>query len=141
MVDINLNVNINAEPGKVYEALIEEEHFKAWWTPDVKIENNKIRFEFNPYGDYVVVEVVKKEQNLIEWKVTDSKMLQTDDWVGTTITFEINKSDNGTDLVFVHTNWKSETECYKKCTDGWQHFIGSLKSYLETGKGQPFKPE
>ena len=144
MVDININVTINAPPQKVYEALTQEKHLKLWWTPDSKAEpkvGSEAKFEFKDYGDYIVFNVEKLEPNkLVEWKVTDSKMGGTPEWNGTTVSFELAENENGgTDLNFIHKDWKDETELYKKCTDGWNYFVGdSLKSYLETGKGKPF---
>jgi len=145
MPDIKLNIKINAEPKKVYEALTEQKHLALWWTPDCKaepIEDSEARFDFNPYGDYVVVRVEKLEPNkLVEWEVTDSKMLATEDWIGTTITFELSGDNGSTNLNFIHKDWKSESKCFNKCTDGWAHFAGdSLKAYLETGKGKPHNP-
>lgn len=140
MPDIKLTVEINASPEKVYEALTEQKHLALWWTPECKVDSEEARFEFNPYGDYVVVNIEKLEPNkLVEWKVEDSRMMKTGEWNGTTITFEIVEKDRKTELSFVHKDWKEETECYKKCTNGWTHFIvNSLKSYLESGVGQPF---
>lgn len=143
MPDIKLKVEINAGPEKVYEALTEQKHFELWWTPDCTVEpevGTESRFEFNPHGDYIVLIVTKLEPNkLVEWKVTDSKMMGTPEWINTTITFELSEKDGKTELSFTHEDWKDETECFKKCTDGWKHFVAdSLKSYLETGEGKPF---
>lgn len=143
MPDIELKVEINTSPEKVYEALTEQKHFELWWTPDCTVEpevGTESRFEFNPYGDYIVLIVTKLEPNkLVEWKVTDSKMMGTPEWINTTITFELSEKDGKTELSFAHKDWKEETECFKKCTEGWTHFVAdSLKLYLETGKGKPF---
>ena len=78
---------------------------------------------------------------MIEWGVTDSNMVESKDWNGTKIIFKLNKTENGIELTFSHVDWKSETECYKKCTGGWQFYLNSLKSYLETGQGQPYNTE
>lgn len=143
MPEIKFNIQINTSPEKVYESLTEQKHLAMWWTPDCTAEpevGTDSRFEFNPYGDYIVLIVNKLEANkLVEWKVMDAKMMGTTEWINTVITFELSEKDGKTELSFIHKGWKEETECFKKCTDGWNHFVAdSLKSYLETGKGKPF---
>jgi len=146
MADIVQSYTIKVSPEKVYEALTQEAHLKLWWTPDCKAEcvvGGTANFEFNPFGDYCNMKVTKLEENeLVEWNCVESTMMKTKDWVGTTIRFELSANDeDGTNLNFIHSGWASETDCYKKCVDGWAHFLGeSLKAYLETGKGQPFDP-
>jgi len=145
MPSIKLNLIIKASSDKVYESLTEQEHLKLWWTPDCKAEpkeGTEARFEFNPYGDYIVFDVEKLVTSKeVVWKVKDSKMMGTDEWEGTTVIFELKEENGDTDVKFVHMDWKSESECFKKCTDGWKHFINSLKSYLESGIGKPFVPK
>jgi uncharacterized protein YndB with AHSA1/START domain len=144
MVDIKHNVTINADPSLVYEALTEQKHIALWWTKDNILEpkaGSIGKFEFKEFNDWADILVEKLEPNkLVQWKVTGGKMMQTDDWRGTTIIFKLsNNEKGGTDINFMHEDFKSETECYKKCVEGWHHFIVvSLKSYLETGKGVPF---
>jgi uncharacterized protein YndB with AHSA1/START domain len=140
MAEIKINLLINVSPEKVFEAITEEKHVKKWWTPDTKLGDEKGRFEFNPYGDFVIVDVLKSEpEKLVEWEVTDSQMLKTKDWIGTRIKFGLSESEGKTNLNFSHENWEEETECFKECTKGWGYFLNSLKSYLETGKGTPFE--
>ncbi|MBI2667767.1 SRPBCC domain-containing protein [Candidatus Woesearchaeota archaeon] len=142
MADIRVDAIINVSPERVYEALTKKDHIEKWWTKDCSIdskEGGEARFEFNPYGDYVIVQIKKLNPDLVEWKIIDSKMMGTGDWVDTNIKFEIKKDDGKTELNFLHENFKEETECYKVCIDGWNHFINSLKLYLETGKGTPFE--
>ena len=139
MSEIKINVKINALVEKVYEALTKEEHVKKWWTPDTSLDSEKGRFEFNPHEDYVVVNVEKSEpNNVVEWKVTDSKMMGTNEWLNTKVIFELSEENGKTNRNFVHEGWKEETKCFESCTGGWNHFMNSLKSYLETGQGNPF---
>jgi len=142
MPEIKLNLTIKASLEKVYEALTEQKHLALWWTPDCKAEpkeGTEAKFKFNPYGDFIVFNIEKLDQDKeVVWKVIESKMMGTDDWQGTTVIFKLKGNNGNTDVSFIHEDWKSESECFKKCTDGWKHFMGSLKLYLETGTGNPF---
>ena len=143
MVDIDIICVYKAPIEKVHKALTEEKDFQAWWTKDSKTskdEGSTLRFEFN--DDFCVFKLIKQEQDYIEWKCTDAKMINTPEWIGTTIIFQLRETEYGTELNFSHKNWLDETKCYNKCTKGWKHFIeDSLKSYLEENKGKPFTSE
>jgi uncharacterized protein YndB with AHSA1/START domain len=138
MPEITYTLSINAPTKKVQEALTQQHHLALWWTPQCEANDKKISFHFEPYGDYVNVKVIEQSPTKVEWMCTNSKMLGTPDWINTTITFNIKKAPEGTTLHFSHKGWKEKTTCFKRCTDGWDHFLKSLKAYLETGKGAPF---
>lgn len=142
MPDITQEIDIAVPFEKVFDALTKEEHLRKWWTPDASAQadvDSEARFEFNPYGDFVVVRIEKLENEFVQWNVVDSVMMKTKEWIGTTITFKLTPHENGTKLSFAHTDWKQESECFNACTKGWDHFLReSLKPYLETGTGQPF---
>jgi hypothetical protein len=54
------------------------------------------------------------------------------------MSFEICKEGDKTQLTFTHIGLVPEYECYNICTDSWGNYIkGSLKSLIETGKGNP----
>jgi uncharacterized protein YndB with AHSA1/START domain len=63
---------------------------------------------------------------------------QTDEWVGTRALFDIEANRGGSStLVFTHAGLTPQLVCYDKCNAGWNHFLGSLKNYLEHGTGTP----
>ena len=76
----------------------------------------------------------------IEWECIASNMQNTDAWQGSKITFQITDVDNNAArLNFLHDNYKS-SPCYDECNAGWAFVLGnSLRSYVETGVGKPFK--
>jgi uncharacterized protein YndB with AHSA1/START domain len=145
MPDITIDIDIHAPPNDVYEALTSQNHVEHWWTPDTVLEpaeGTQASFQFRPHGDFAVVTIEKLEPpGHVRWLVTESLMMQTDEWVHTAIDFELSETEKGTALHFEHSGWKEESECYQKCTDGWRHFLDSLTHYLETGKGTPHDPE
>ena len=143
MVSIRFMYAMNVKPERVYEALTRKKQLEEWWTPHCSTdaaEGGEAKFEFPPYGDKVVVKLEKLQPHkMVEWKCTESRMMGTDEWVGTVLRFELSENKRGgTDMVFTHDGWKERSECFGKCTEGWHHFLDSLKSYVETGKGTPF---
>jgi hypothetical protein len=62
-----------------------------------------------------------------------------DGWRGTTIKWEIVAIETGSKVTLTHQGLILKLECYDICQAGWNFFLGSLKDYLETGKGNPYK--
>jgi hypothetical protein len=60
------------------------------------------------------------------------------DWIGTTVSFELQRDDAFTTVLFKHQGWKEPVELMHHCSTKWALFLMSIKSLLETGKGAPF---
>ncbi|HKH60668.1 MAG TPA: hypothetical protein VKA49_07545, partial [Flavitalea sp.] len=82
------------------------------------------------------------------------------EWIGTTISFELQVGDKetllnahpemsdqifqqeegseGTVLIFHHDNWKEYTPMFAECNYTWGRFMRSLKLFCETGEGRPW---
>ncbi len=72
----------------------------------------------------------------VHWTVTECTF--EPDWVGTRPTFTITPvEDDASELEFVHQGLTSELECMDMCVSGWNHYIASLRDYVETGRGSP----
>ena len=59
------------------------------------------------------------------------------EWVGTKIHFELKQEDDFTIVLFKHEGWKEPVEFMYHCSTKWGTFLMSMKSLLETGKGNP----
>lgn len=144
MAEIRFMYAMNVKPDRVYEALTSQKYLAKWWTPHCvtdAAEGGTAKFEFPPHGDFCAFKIEKLQPyKLVEWICTDSSMMKTQEWNQTRIRFELSENKrSGTDLIFTHEGWKSKSECFAACTEGWHHFLESLKAYVETGKGMPFK--
>lgn len=72
----------------------------------------------------------------VQWTVIACAFLP--DWVGTHPSFTIVPIDDvSCDLQFRHYGLHSQLECIDMCTNGWNHFLLSLRRYVETGEGMP----
>ena len=74
----------------------------------------------------------------VAWQVLEAMLSFVEDkteWAGTTITFDIVRKGDMTQVVFTHVGLEPEVECYDTCSDAWTSLIqGSLKQLIETGR-------
>lgn len=128
---------IQAPAEKVYHALTTQEGLAGWWTPEttaVPEIGSIARFAFGP--DYF------KEMEVVELNPCSSVKWRCirafEDWIGTTLTFELQPHQKGTVLLFHHDGWKEYTPEFASCSFDWALFFRSLKFLCETGKGFPY---
>lgn len=128
---------IEAPVEKVYEALTTEKGLAGWWTPGTKakpVEGSIARFAFEPgYFKEMRIEELKPYSR-VKWTCIKG----FEDWIGTTLTFELEPHRKGTVLLFHHDGWKEYTPEFASCTHDWGLFFRSLKFLCETGKGFPY---
>ena len=75
--------------------------------------------------------------NSVHWECT----LADEDWIGTTVSFELETVDNNmTQLRFKHDKWPTHGDFFAHCNLSWAKYLLSLREYIETGVGKPFKP-
>lgn len=122
---------------KVYEALTTEKGLSGWWTPETKAKpeiGSIARFSFNP-GQSTNMEILElKPYSLVKWRCVEAQQ----EWIGTTLSFELEPHAKGTILNFRHGGWKQYTREFSSCSYVWALFFRSLKFLCETGKGFPF---
>jgi uncharacterized protein YndB with AHSA1/START domain len=136
MPDILHKVGIKSSSlDDVYRALTEIDDLSAWWTTDTKGESKvggALQFRFGAGGfDMKVLELHPATHVL--WQVVDGP----EEWIGTTISFDLKQNDDWTIIHIKHEGWKQPVEFMHHCSTKWAVFLLSLKSLLETGKGSP----
>ena len=60
-----------------------------------------------------------------------------DDWVGTEISFRIERQDGQTFVTFKHAGWREANLFMHHCSTKSAVFLLSLKDLIERGKGHP----
>jgi uncharacterized protein YndB with AHSA1/START domain len=135
MADIRHNVVIKTTPEKVYNAVTTQEGIEAWWCknttakPELGFVNTFTFGKF--YNEMEVTELQPGKR--VEWTCIKS----IDEWVGTTVSFELEERNGNTLLRFSHNGWRAITDTFAGCSYDWALFIKSLKSFCETGAGAP----
>lgn len=136
MPDILHKVGIKtSSPQEAFLALTRPEGLGAWWTQDVRVDDisgKQIRFTFGDAGFFVMKVLDQVPGKQVEWEVMDGP----EDWIGTRITFDISQAGDYTIVMFKHAGWREQSEAMHHCSTKWAVFLLSLKSLLETGKGQ-----
>ena len=136
MVDILHRIGVvDSSPDKVYDALTTIDGLAGWWARDTSGSTevgDVIAFRFAPGGfDMLVRDLVPAER--VVWEVVDGP----EEWIGTTVSWQIQQSAEYTIVLFEHRGWREPVEFMAHCSTKWATFLMSLKSLLETGTGRP----
>jgi uncharacterized protein YndB with AHSA1/START domain len=136
---IETQIQIAVPPNRVLPALTTQDGVRGWWTTDVEVDADRATYRFEKQAGPMAVTF--RVENADERRVAMVCIGETNnaDWLGTRIVFELVPAAGGTRVELVHSGYRARNEVYEMCTKGWGFFLGSLKSYLETGKGEPHR--
>ena len=136
---------ISAKPESVYRAITMD--IDKWWT---ELSNQAwqvgdqlvVRFEETTSWVMTISEAIQNRS--LVWKVVRANhdldgLTIKDEWKGTNIKWKILENEVGSKVILTHQGLVPKLECFEICQAGWGYFLGSLKNYLETGKGSPYK--
>jgi uncharacterized protein YndB with AHSA1/START domain len=133
---------VSQSPEEVFKAVT---NVRGWWSEQIDGRTDKLNAEFSYHYKDVhrckmkIVELVPGKK--VVWLVLENYFDFTKnkaEWKGNKISFEISKKGEQTQLTFTQIGLVPAYECYNICSDAWGNYInGSLKSLIETGKGQP----
>jgi uncharacterized protein YndB with AHSA1/START domain len=132
MHDIRHRVGIAAPQDRVYEMLSTKDGLAEFWTQvegDSEV-GGKLGFFFGTPEPVVVFEVVELVPNgRVQWRCIDGPQ----DWLGTTVAFDLKESDGETVLLFTHADWQEASELMHHSSTKWATFLIGLRSGLEGG--------
>jgi uncharacterized protein YndB with AHSA1/START domain len=139
--DYQSRLTLTASADAVFDALTTIEGLSGWWTPVTGdgLAGGELTFSFGPAAQ-AVMRVDAAERGVgVRWT---NLACVVADWVGTTLHFDIEATPaGGTELRFRHAGLTPRLECFRDCKSGWDHFIPSLRAYVETGVGNPNQSE
>ena len=139
-MDILHRVGIKAPLNEVYKALTTRNGLAAWWTGNTQGEGKvgtALQFRFSAGGaeiggfDMKVLEL--KPTKRVLWQVAEGP----EEWVGTTVSFDLKQSGEHVIVLFRHQGWKEPVEFMHHCSTKWAIYLMSLKALMETGRGTP----
>jgi len=137
MAEIRHRVGIRGSAAEIYALLTTDSGLSKWWTSNTRGAGQVgsiIEFRFGDYGpDFAVVELIPKR--LVRWRHSGDI---PEDWKGSEISFELDEDKDQTIVNFSHYNWPKSDAFLAHCSTKWGVFMMSLKSCIETGKGQPW---
>ena len=142
MASIVEELTIAAAPERVWGALTQQDEIARWWTNDLSVTpevGSLAEFRFSQGTFVIQFEVAELEQDEeVRWISRQGP--STGHWVGTSVTWHLEPVSNGTRVAFNHCGFAQVDRRYEITRAWWEHFLTSLKSYLETGKGTPGSP-
>lgn len=124
---------------KAYEVLSTQVGYRGWWNAAGTVAEEvggSARLRFVKDGQPVnmtfrIDELAANER--VRWTCTAHDI---DLWVGTTLAWTIRADGDSTVVALEHAGWPDSPP--EPVVQGWKHFLGSLRSFLETGAGQPW---
>jgi uncharacterized protein YndB with AHSA1/START domain len=138
MFDIRHRVGITAPAGPVYHALATTDGLSGWWTRDVKgvsQPGEKLEFYFGYPEPAAVMEVTELIPDLrVAWRCVQGP----DEWVDTTITYDLSTDEVETALLFTHADWREPIEFMHHCSTKWAYYLLGLKAGLEGRAATPY---
>jgi uncharacterized protein YndB with AHSA1/START domain len=107
MTEIRHRVGIQAPAERVYGALTTAEGIASWWWQDAR-GNADANHEIECYfGDsaMVVIDIAETEPDRrVRWRCVTGP----DEWLGTTITYDIDPGSEETALTLTHAGWGAQ---------------------------------
>ena len=136
MVDILHRVGIKSQVADVYTAVTTAEGLAGWWTTKTEGVGDEVggvvQFRFGAGGFYMKVLELDPDKHVV-WEVVDGP----EEWIGTRVRWDLAQADDYAVVLFKHEGWKEPVEFMHHCSTKWAIFLMSLKSLIETGKGNP----
>ncbi len=125
----------STSPDAAYAALTTLDGLRGWWTDDTTGSTDiggVITFRFaRGVIDMEVRELDAGKR--VRWAVVGGP----DEWLGTTVTFDLREDGDFTIVLFAHEGWTEPVEFMHHCSTKWAVYLLSLKALLETGAGAP----
>lgn len=144
-MDIRHDLVINATPETIYNAVATHAGINGWWSKECtvgeKVGENSV-LNFDKQGTMVRMDFRTEElapNKRVVWACTKNANSM---WENTKIITEIGeKKEGGVEVVFNHAGFDDSCagqEGFEMTKQGWDHFVGSLVAFCETGNGQPW---
>ncbi len=140
MPDIAQELLIGAPPEAVFAAITQPNEITRWWANDVVAEPRagslaELRFDNGESMTMEIIDLVAGKG--VSWLVRQAPQY-AHLWEGTTITWDLAPRAAGTRLLFGQHGFAVAAAGYEQTRAGWEYFLRSLTSYLETGRGTPY---
>lgn len=135
-------VEIDATPADVYRAIATADGIAGWWSTKVTADERVGGIvDFTFVGDFHPdMEITTLDEPArVAWKCVAGH----EPWEGSSFTFAIEPLDGGRSrLMFTQGYGKPiDDVAYGIYNYNWGYYMHSLKQYVETGTGFPYRPE
>jgi len=139
MSSIVKELTVAVAPKDVFSALTQQDKLALWWTDDLSVKpeaGSLAEFRFMQGAYILQFEITKLDaEKTVAWFCKQGPGFE-----GTSITWQLTPTSNGTQVHFTQDGFSQIDETYERIRGIWEYFLVSLASYLETGKGTPGFP-
>src|SRR4051812_37491395 len=141
--DFTATLSLPASPDAIAALFASSEGVSRWWGAtqgDAQVGGTLV----TAFGEHGVnaVRVLEAGPTRVVWESIGADggkgTTHEQEWMGTTLEFDIAPAAVGTDLRFRHAGLTPQLACWEDCFAGWTHFMASIQAYAETGTGHPF---
>lgn len=146
--DFTAVLNLPAHPSDVAALFTSAAGVSRWWGPttgDATV-GGVLTTSFGEHG-VNTMRVLEAGPTRVVWEsvapddgsaIGNTSTHHVQEWLGTTMEFDIVSADPGTALRFRHAGLTPQLECWADCLAGWTHFMASIQTFAQTGTGTPF---
>jgi uncharacterized protein YndB with AHSA1/START domain len=131
MAEMHHEIEIQAPPRKVYDALATQEGLRGWWTADSAVQGGvggTAEFGFSKRAMVFRMRVLELDPpKRVTWECSGDHP----EWKGTRLTWEIWPKDGGAILHFTHGGWWAVSRFFSTCNSTWGELMYRLKGYAE----------
>lgn len=139
MASIKDSIQIEVPLATAMNALTTESGYRGWWSKDCQIPERaggEARLKFDKAGTPVTmkyrIDTIDPE-GAVKWTCIDHDFAS---WIGTSLNWQVAAQGTGVEVRLDHAGWPDAPP--DAVAQGWNHFLHSMKSYLETGRGEPW---
>ncbi len=139
MSAIQKSITIDADAAAVYDALATPDGYRGWWCRNSAIadwEGGQSMLHFVKDGQPVTMTFRVDElapSTGVRWTCVSN---DAPPWIGTQLAWSVKSASAGVEVALEHSGWSDAP--HEAVAQGWDHFMASLKQFVETGEGQPW---
>lgn len=138
------DLRINASAETIYQAVATQKGITGWWSKECSVGENEGEssvLNFDKQGTKVQMSFQTIELKPTEKVVWECIENPNPAWLETQVITEIEELEKSCKVQFSHAGFDekwSGAEPFEMTKQGWEHFVASLKSFCESGEGQPW---
>jgi uncharacterized protein YndB with AHSA1/START domain len=138
MANMRHEVEIDAPPEKVFEAITTQAGLRGWWTADSMAEPRVGSVAVFGFYNRRLLFRMRIEKLTPGKKVVWTCLGENDEWKGTRLIWQISQKEGATVLRFVHGDWRSTSGYFAYCNSTWGMLMYRLKDYAEGKASGPY---
>lgn len=121
----------------VLQAITTTAGHRGWWVDDCDVGSSAGEQAVYRFGALeVAFRIDRMDARGIEMTCVSSPNFP--DWQGTHLAIRAIEDGAGTYVDILHDGYPAKNGVYETCARNWSNYAKSLRSYCETGSGEPF---